>query len=126
MALTLFGFTISRKEEPTNQNQEPNKKTFALPQNDDGAVTIQSGSYYGTYVDLDGVVRNEIELITRYREMSMQPELETAIDEIVNESIVMEDSGKSVEINMDELQQPENIKSFQIGHNQNFTFHRIN
>ena len=110
MALTLFGFTISRKEEPTNQNQEPNKKTFALPQNDDGAVTIQSGSYYGTYVDLDGVVRNEIELITRYREMSMQPELETAIDEIVNESIVMEDSGKSVEINMDELQQPENIK----------------
>ena len=40
----------------------------------------------------------------------MQPELETAIDEIVNESIVMEDSGKSVEINMDELQQPENIK----------------
>ena len=108
--ITLFGFTISRKEEPTNQNQEPNKKTFALPQNDDGAVTIQSGSYYGTYVDLDGVVRNEIELITRYREMSMQPELETAIDEIVNESIVMEDSGKSVEINMDELQQPENIK----------------
>ena len=108
--ITLFGFTISRKEEPVNQNQEPNKKTFALPQNDDGAVTIQSGSYYGTYVDLDGVVRNEIELITRYREMSMQPELETAIDEIVNESIVMEDSGKSVEINMDELQQPENIK----------------
>ena len=65
MALTLFGFSITRKEDPVNKNQEPTQKTFALPQNDDGAVTIQSGSYYGTYVDLDGVVRNEIELITR-------------------------------------------------------------
>ena len=110
MAITLFGFTIGRKPESTNQQQEPTQKTFALPQNDDGAVVIQSGAYYGTYVDLDGVVRNEIELITRYREMSMQPELETAIDEIVNEAIVMEDSGKSVEINLDELQQPESIK----------------
>lgn len=110
MAITLFGFTIGRKEEPVNQNQESTQKTFALPQNDDGAVVIQSGAYYGTYVDLDGVVRNEIELITRYREMSMQPELETAIDEIVNEAIVMEDSGKSVEINLDELQQPDTIK----------------
>jgi hypothetical protein len=110
MALTLFGFSISKKEDPVNNNQEPTQKTFALPQNDDGAVTIQSGSYYGTYVDLDGVVRNEIELITRYREMSMQPEIETAIDEIINEAIVMEDSGKSVDINMDDLQQPDNIK----------------
>ena len=110
MAITLFGFTIGRKEEPVNQNQESTQKTFALPQNDDGAVVIQSGAYYGTYVDLDGVVRNEIELITRYREMSMQPELETAIDEIVNEAIVMENSGKSIEINLDELQQPDTIK----------------
>ena len=81
-----------------------------MPQNDDGAVTIQSGSYYGTYVDLDGTVRNEIELITRYREMSMQPELETAIDEIVNEAIVNDDNGQAVELNTDDLKQPEQIK----------------
>ena len=112
--ITLFGFTISRKDNTsnnTNNQVDPAQKTFALPQNDDGAVTIQSGSYYGTYVDLDGVVRNEIELITRYREMSMQPELETAIDEIVNEAIVMVDSGKAVEINLDNLQQPDAIKN---------------
>ena len=111
MAIQLFGFSITRSKDSKLGNlQEPTQKTFALPQNDDGAVTIQSGAYYGHYVDLDGVVRNEIELITRYREMSMQPELETAVDEIVNEAIVMEDSGKSVDINMDELQQPDNIK----------------
>ncbi|NDB84749.1 MAG: portal protein, partial [Alphaproteobacteria bacterium] len=105
----LFGFEITRRKEQSQSEDEGNR-AFSLPQNDDGAVNIQSGSYYGTYVDLDGVVRNEIELITRYREMSMQPELETAIDEIVNEAIVMEDSGKSVELNTDDLQQPESIK----------------
>ena len=105
--VNLFGFEISRKKQ---QDQEEKNKSFALPQNDDGAVTIQSGAYYGTYVDLDGVVRNEIELITRYREMAMQPELETAIDEIVNEAIVNDDSESGVEIDTDELKQPENIK----------------
>lgn len=108
MAVTLFGFEITRKQD--KQDQDEKAKTFALPQNDDGAVTIQSGAYYGTYVDLDGVVRNEIELITRYREMSMQPELETAIDEIVNEAIVIEDSGNSVEVNVDDLEVSDAIK----------------
>lgn len=103
----LFGFEISRKK---NQVEDEQNKSFALPQNDDGAVTIQSGSYYGTYVDLDGTVRNEIELVTRYREMSMQPELETAIDEIVNEAIVNDDNGQAVQLNTDDLKQPEQIK----------------
>ena len=103
----LFGFEISRKKQ---QVQDEKNKAFSLPQQDDGAVNIQTGAYYGTYVDLDGVVRNEIELITRYREMSMQPELETAIDEIVNEAIVNDDKGKGVEITTDDLKQPETIK----------------
>jgi hypothetical protein len=103
----LFGFEISRKKK---QEEQEENKTFALPQNDDGAVTIQSGAYYGTYVDLDGVVRNEIELITRYREMAMQPELENAIDDIVNEAIVNDDSDTGVEIDTEELKQPEKVK----------------
>ena len=36
--------------------------------------------------------------------------METAIDEIVNEAIVIEDSGTSVEINMDEVKAPAQIK----------------
>ena len=105
----LFGFEIGRTKK-SNQTEDEKLKSFSIPQNDDGAVVIQSGAYYGTYVDLDGVVRNEIELITRYREMSMQPELETAIDEIVNEAIVNDDSGHAVELNTDDLKQPESIK----------------
>ena len=107
MAIKLFGFEINRKK---SEQEDERNKTFALPQNDDGAVTIQSGAYYGTYVDLDGVVRNEIELITRYREMSMQPEIEGAIDDIVNEAIVNDDKGNGVEINTDELKESNPIK----------------
>jgi len=111
VAISLFGFEIGRKkDDQQNNQQEPSQKTFALPQNDDGAVTIQSGAYYGTYVDLDGVVRNEIELVTRYREMAMQPELETAIDDIVNDTIVADDSGNAIEVNTDDLNVSEDVK----------------
>lgn len=105
----VFGFQISRGKK-VEDDEQSRLKSFALPQQDDGAVTLQTGAYFGTYVDLEGVVRNEVELITRYREMAMQPELESAIDDIVNEAVVIEDSGQSVSINMDELEQPESIK----------------
>jgi hypothetical protein len=110
VAVKLFGFELPIGRKKDDPQQEPTQKTFALPQNDDGAVTIQSGAYYGTYVDLDGVVRNEIELVTRYREMSMQPELETAVDEIINEAIVADDTGNSVEINTDDIEIDESVK----------------
>lgn len=107
--IQLFGFQIGRIKKP---GEDDKNKSFALPTPEDGAVVIQSGSYFGTFVDLDGIVRNEIELITRYREMSIQPELETAIDEIVNEAIVVEDSGHSMEINLDSLKGcPDAIKT---------------
>lgn len=112
MTIRLFGFQIGSEKEnqQQNQGQDPKQKTFTLPQNEDGAVTVAGAGYYGTYVDLDGTFRNETQLITKYREMSIQPELETAIDEIINEAIVHEDDGQSVEINTDKTKLPENIK----------------
>ena len=110
MAIKLFGFTFGDKE--VVQVQNPNEASFALPTNaiDDGAVTITGNAHYGTYVDLEGSIRNELELITRYREMSNHPELEMAIDEIVNEAITRSEEGKIIDINMDNLKQPESIK----------------
>ena len=110
MAINLFGFTIGRKD--VAQEEKPEQRSFALPTPaiDDGAVTITQNAYYGTYVDLEGAVRNELELITRYREMSNHPELEQAIDDIVNEAITHDESGDVVSINLDKLKQPETIK----------------
>jgi hypothetical protein len=100
----FFGFELTPQSDQQKQEEQQREKTFTLPDNNDGAVIVQHGAYYGTYVDLDGVVRNEIELITRYREMAMQPDMEYAIDNIVNDAIVTEENGRSVDINLDNLE----------------------
>lgn len=110
MAINLFGFSLGKKD--VVQVEKPEQRSFALPTAaaDDGAVTITQNAYYGTYVDLEGSVRNELELITRYREMSNHPELESAIDDIVNEAITHDENGDVVTINLDKLDQPASIK----------------
>ena len=105
---SLFGFTISREEKEV---QDLTQKSFTPPSQEDGALTITSAAYYGTYVDLDGTAKNEVELISRYREMAMQPEIESAIDDIVNEAICQDDDGKTIDIVLDNLKQPEKIKN---------------
>jgi hypothetical protein len=104
---SLFGFEISRKQNEVEQSVQP---SFSPPSNEDGALTISSAAYYGTYVDLDGTAKNEVELISRYREMAMQPEIESAIDDIMNEAITQDDDGTTTQIVLDKLEQPEKIK----------------
>jgi hypothetical protein len=110
MAIKLFGFTLGSKD--VVQVEKPEQPSFTLPTAalDDGAVTITQNAHYGTYVDLEGSVRNEIELITRYREMSNHPELDMAIGEVVNEAITHDKSGKVLKIVLDDLKQPASIK----------------
>ena len=110
MAIKLFGFTLGRND--VVQRQNPEQPSFALPTEtmDDGAVTITQNAHYGTYVDLEGSVRNEIELVSRYREMANHPELEMAIDDIVNEAITHDESGRTLDIVLDKLKQPDTIK----------------
>ena len=104
---SLFGFTFSRDEK---EEQVTKQQSFTPPTNDDGALTITSAAYYGTYVDLDGTAKNEVELISRYREMAMQPEIESAIDDIINEAICHDDDGKTIQIVLDSLQVSDKIK----------------
>ena len=103
--INLFGFEILRKKPETDIQPQ-----ITPPIADDGAVDIGTGGYFGTYLDLEASFKNETDLITRYREMALQPELEAAVDEIVNEAIVHDVSGKSVSIIVDDLDQPEEIK----------------
>jgi Bacteriophage T4-like portal protein (Gp20) len=110
MAINLFGFQIVRKEPGEEQQVQTLQPPIAAPINDDGAITVTSGGYFGTYLDLEASFKNENDLISRYREMAMQPELESAIDDIVNEAIVHDTTGKSVTIILDDLEQPDNIK----------------
>lgn len=106
MAIKLFGFEIVRRQDEENLPPTP-----VVPQVEDGAINIQTGAHYGIYVDLDGSYRSEVDLITKYRTMSMQPEMESAIEDIVNEAIVHANRGEIVKIVTDELKQPERIKA---------------
>ena len=83
---TLFGFEIKRA-----QGEQPSA-SFAPLQLDDGAHNVSTGGMYGTYVDLEGATRTEAELVTRYRRMSMMPECDMAIDDIIHEFIAVSDT----------------------------------
>ena len=104
MAIKLFGYKIGKDDESEVA------KSFVPPTNDDGAVAVAGGGVYGTYLDLEGQVRNDADLIKKYREMSMQPECDAAIEDIVNESLVFQQEEYPVQIVLDKLEQPEAIK----------------
>ena len=107
--LELFGFEIKKKA--TDVVEIP---SFSPVESDDGALTVSAGGAYGTYLDLEGSAKNEAEIVAKYREMSLQPECEQAIDEIVNEAIVKDGNKAIVDINLDDLDDinvPEKIKA---------------
>lgn len=101
--VNLFGFQIQR----FNQQQPITPITAS---NDDGAIIVEAPSA-GVYVDLDSSYRSELDLIHKYRQMALQPEMENAINDIVDEAIVHDtDSGQIVKMNLDRLQVTPQIK----------------
>jgi len=100
----LFGFKISRKKE------EEDIVSFTSPSSDDGTLDIPGGGFYSSVLDTDGRDRADIDLIRRYRDIAQQAECDTAIEDIVNEGIVSNESDISVQIVLDHLPYPDRIK----------------
>ena len=101
----LFGFEIKRK---TAQKELP---SFVPKTDEDGSGVIQAGGHFGAYIDMDGdKVKNEVELILKYRDISAQPECDAAIEDIINESIVGDHDESPVNIVMDELEISDKMK----------------
>lgn len=105
----LFGFEIRRRGQ-TSKQEDDKLQTFAPKVEDDGALVVASGGVYGTYVDLEGSARTEAELVSKYRDMMQHAEVESAVDDVVNEAIVVERGTKTVEINLDDVPLSANIK----------------
>lgn len=106
-SLQLFGFEIKRKEQ---KKKEDNLPSIVPPLDDDGAGYITaSGSRYGSYVDLSGdKAKDDNDLIRKYRTAAAYPEVDAAIEDIVNEVISGEDD--IVELNLDEVDTKDSIK----------------
>jgi len=101
----LFGFRITRA------NQGKGSDGFTAPSTDDGTLDVVSGGgHYASVLDMDGRDRNEADLIRRYRDIAQQPECDSAIEDIVNESIVSDDRDQAVSISLDRLDLSPNIK----------------
>ena len=107
--MELFGIEIKRKS-----GDETKAQSFVPPQNDGSVIEIgkdhgmggfaSTGGVIGQYVDMEGGVKNEADLVTRYRTMSLVPECDAAIEDIVNESISSNDLDAPVSINLDRVQ----------------------
>ncbi len=101
----LFGFRIERPKKA-----EGSVPSFTTPTADDGTVDIAGGGFFGQILDTDGRERNDLDLIRRYRDIAQQPECDTAVEDIVNEGIVSNESDQAVQITLDRLPYPEKIK----------------
>ena len=111
--MNLFGFEISKKIEKTVED-EYDLKSFAPPLESDGTAIVNSSStsgYYGQVLDLNGaMVTNEKDLILKYRNAASQPECDSAVSDIVDASIVNDSDGSPVNLVLDNVELPENIK----------------
>ena len=114
--MELFGFEITRKKDELRATEVKNAKSFVPPVDDDGTPVIQqqagyiSGGAYGAYVDMEGGIKNEAELIRRYRETSLVPECDSAIEDIVNECITSDISDRIVALDLRDVKLSDSIK----------------
>ena len=101
----LFGFSVEDKEKQSKSIVSPVPQT-----NEDGSDFYISSGFYGQYVDIEGVYKNEFDLIRRYREMALHPECDGAIEDVVNEAIVSDLYDSPVEIELTNLNASDKLK----------------
>jgi hypothetical protein len=101
----LFGFSIEDSEK-----QPPGLVSPVPPNNQDGSENYISSGFFGSYVDIEGIYKSENDLIRRYRSMSLYPECDSAIEDVVNEAIVSDTNDSPVEIELSNLNASDGIK----------------
>ena len=101
----LFGFSIDDTEKKSKSVVSP------VPvNNEDGVDNYIASGFYGSYVDIEGQYRTEFDLIKRYREMSLHPEADGAIEDVVNEAIVSDLYDSPIEIELSNLNATDKLK----------------
>jgi hypothetical protein len=101
----LFGFSIEDTNEVSKSVVSP-----VPPSDEDGNDHYITSGFFGSYIDLEGTYKNEVDLIRRYREMALHPEVDSAIEDIVSEAIVSDLNDSPVEIELSNLNASEGIK----------------
>jgi hypothetical protein len=103
--MNVFGFEIKRKTEPQQQS-------VVAPSSDDGATVVNAAAgYYAQVMTLDTIIKNENDLIRRYREIALYPDTDSAIEDITNEAIVADEDAAPIRIMLDDVKVSAGIKS---------------
>ena len=101
----LFGFKIQKDDEAAKSVISPVPKS-----EEDSSDYYVSSGFYGQYVDIDGVYKSEFDLIKRYREMALHPEVDSAIEDIINEAIVSDQNDSPVQIDLENTPGSDKLK----------------
>ena len=114
--IKLFGFEIKRAKKDEEAVQPLASASVVAPTDEDGTGYVTSsgfGGHFGTHMDIyaDLQVKDQADLIRKYRTAATHPEVDMAIEEIVNEAIVMpQDDDNIVELDLDRVELSPGIK----------------
>ena len=115
MAFELFGFSIGKRAELSDAigltGDNPQNLSFVAPENFDGTQVIETGGFMSSVYDFGGSFMDENSLIKQYRSMSLYPEVDMAIEDIVTQAIVFDTDDIAVRISLDNVELSDNIKS---------------
>ena len=102
----LFGFSI----DDSYKKSAPSVVSPVPKNNEDGADYYLASGFYGQYLDVEGVFKTEYDLIRRYREMALHPEVDSAIEDILCEAIVADQNDSPIQIDLENLKTGDRIK----------------
>tara|TARA_B000000557_G_scaffold193557_1_gene158996 strand:+ start:2945 stop:4450 length:1506 start_codon:yes stop_codon:yes gene_type:complete len=105
-SIKLFGFEI--KKATTGKKLQ----SIVPPQDEDGAGYVTAaGTHFGQYLNLDGDdTKDNHALIMKYRGVAAHPEVDAAIEDLTNESIVLSEKEQPVSLALDNVDASESIK----------------
>ena len=101
----FFGFKITREKPKSDP-----KQSFSVPQAEDGTQVVAAGGDFASHLDMEGNAKTEADLIRRYREISIHPECDMAIEDIINEAIVSNENRQAVNLNTNNVPYGRDIK----------------
>jgi len=102
--MKLFGFNIERE-------RKPDLPALSFPENQEGAIEATSaGGAFASYLDLEAVAKTDADLIMKYREMAEHPECDMAIENIIQEAIVTNQSRNPVDLDLTHTDLSKNLQ----------------
>jgi hypothetical protein len=110
MEIEAFGFEFGKKVKSKADAENNALQKFSAPETFDGTVTVEAGGYFSSAIDYTGALKDETSSVIQYRNMSVYPEVDNAIEEIVNAAIVKGTETAPVKLDLKNIQIPETIK----------------